>query len=149
MVKQHCPHCTKTFTQKATLGTHIKEVHDKIKNVKCLLCHYSGTSNEIVRNHTLDVHLACRTLTCDECGKIFTNARRRALIKHKKNMHRLLPQIPCKMCGKIFKNQTGVARHVKLVHNKELKSSCNLCGKSFSSHGNMRKHINVVHLLNM
>jgi len=66
-----CDHCVKQFSMKRSLETHIKGIHENIKDQKCPDCSYCTYSRYNLRLHVNKVHLGKKLMKekCVHCGK--------------------------------------------------------------------------------
>ena len=67
-----CLTCSKVFSTKGNLKTHVKTVHEKQKNYTCDRCDKSFTQNHSLQTHVKTVHEKQRNYNCDYCDKSFT-----------------------------------------------------------------------------
>ena len=77
-----CKLCGKNFSRKGNLKTHIKFVHEGIKEHKCNLCGKSFTSSKDLKRHTKAVHELIKDQKCNYCGKSYSDAG-----KHVRTVH--------------------------------------------------------------
>lgn len=82
-----CPHCPKMFTQCGSRNTHIKVVHQKIKEHRCA---QAG------------------------CGKAY--GQRGDLTRHIEAEHQKMSRFICDSCGRAFPRKYSLSRHVEAVH---------------------------------
>ena len=73
--KGYCEQCGKVLYNKDALKTHIKQVHDKVKDRQCTQCHYVTYSTFNLRQHVSQVHLgkSLEYENCAHCGKRTTS----------------------------------------------------------------------------
>ncbi|PIO13783.1 hypothetical protein AB205_0039700 [Aquarana catesbeiana] len=82
------------------------------------------------------------SLSCSECGKLFT--KKWLLVRHKK-IHTGERPYSCSECGKCFIHNGNLLTHWK-IHTGERPYSCSECGKCFSQKGNLLRHQKYHHM---
>lgn len=142
--KETCLQCEKTFYNKSQLNTHIKSVHEKIKNQ---LCNYCGKSFYTIKD--LQMHEKRhfeKSEKCQQCESIFYC--KSDLRRHTKNMH-TSPKIVCEFpdCGKKFHSNSKLNYHVKVRHQQVKEHVCkySYCQSKFAQYNNLKRHIDTVH----
>lgn len=159
-----CNYCTKSFTRKDSLESHIKTVHTSVHPYTCTheTCNRTFSTRSMYLNHQ-KVHGETKPYHCQECEESFTllaelkehlkkmhseNEESRCsecfkvclsledLEQHKMYDHRF----ECEVCGKIFARLAYLQVHVK-VHNGESKFNCRFCSDGFNSIYAYRQHM--------
>ena len=64
-----CRKCSKSFTSKTDLETHIENACDKVKIHTCNLCNMSFGENNSLQKHIKTVHAETKTFSCTLCDK--------------------------------------------------------------------------------
>lgn len=80
-----CPLCSKRFSRKFNLNTHIKCVHSDEKDYVCPFCQRAFNHSSNLRKHIKTVHGEEKRLPCPQCKKPFKHAE--ALKSHLKVIH--------------------------------------------------------------
>jgi KRAB domain-containing zinc finger protein len=137
-----CDRCDRQFTQWGAVATHVKTVHDKIREFKCPTCGAEFGHEHNLQRHILTVHQKIRDFPCSECGQRFTQSGHlkthidsvhlqekhpcdqcdyqattaRYLARHKKRIHTGGPSVPCLFCPAMFALPTQAKSHAKNVH---------------------------------
>ncbi|XP_044727283.1 zinc finger protein 260-like isoform X2 [Chrysoperla carnea] len=141
-----CKRCNKTFKDRESWKSHIKEVHFLEKYVTCHICGKSVTKKNL---HThLDIHKDREKLTCEQCPKSFKSEI--TLKAHVKDIHgdqKPIRKHLCNICGHASRAPAGLRKHL-LIHTDTRPYPCNRCDKAFRTTENLKKHINCVHLNN-
>ena len=137
-----CDRCDYKGTSPSCLKSHIKSVHDKIKDNVCPHCGYACSHKKVLDNHINSVHLKMKNFVCEECGStFFKNA---GLQLHRETVHLNKRRYKCEQCDKAFNAKRSLSLHIKIVHLK-IKYACQQCGYAASTNGNLRKHRIAVH----
>ena len=66
----NCIQCGRQFTQKQSLKTHIKMVHQTIKDNKCDKCSYTSSTKGNLKVHIKLKHSLTRDFKCKECSYV-------------------------------------------------------------------------------
>ena len=158
-----CQICGKTSVNKASLESHMKNIHaekiykcdlcefrtgnDYILNVHrkkvhgkkeymCEKCDYSATSKGSLDKHLL-THLAREPKTCTVCGKSVL-----CMSTHMRNHNTEMGS--CDICGKEMK-KVRINCHKRKVH-AERKYPCLQCSYKASTNFNLKLHVSKSHL---
>lgn len=167
-INSNCPFCTKLFTNRQQLNSHIKTVHQKSCSVTCQFCGRILSDDHSYRKHVATVHkigtsqgsnlgkredtsikgslapvLSIPSLVrkCPDCDQQFAN-------KTTLNIHRLkvhvagLTQMPCPKCDQKCNDLTA---HMRRVHDVQ-GIVCPHCANIFSKKCTLNRHIEQVHL---
>ena len=138
--------CSKTFRRKKQLTAHIK-IHTgerKINEKEAKPCNICGNKVKQFRRHA-KTHLGIESLKsyqCDDCGKLYTNAR--SLHLHEKIVHLGQKEIQCEYCDITFTRLSSLKVH-KLTHIKETPFRCEHCSQGYKEKRNLMKHIGKEH----
>jgi hypothetical protein len=114
----NCDKCNKLFSTKGNLQHHVKQVHDKIKDVKCDKCEFVCCENGTLKLHIKSVHDKIKDVKCDKCDYVCsTNGN---LKLHIKRVHEQIKDFKCNKCE--FKCATSghLRRHIKSVHERPI-----------------------------
>ena len=80
-----CDHCSRIFTENASLKKHIKVVHLNMKNHKCNECNKSFGKKGGLNTHIKTVHGREKNHKCDKCRKCY--GRKSNLQRRIRNFH--------------------------------------------------------------
>ena len=166
-----CTICNKRFNS-GYLKTHIKAVHEKIRQ---WTCKFEGCSKDFAhlegyKDHMRSIHEKIKRL-CDICG--WSTNQRVALKKHKTRNHEDEinekqkvngSPFPCTICEKVLNSEKLLKEHLQFIHNllkdeiennaqnlgEKLKKviKCEFCDDVFNYQSTLSNHVNVVHLGN-
>jgi len=110
--------------------------------VKCKLCNSYVVGSKI-DIHNRDIHSNYNSLTCPDCGKLFTS--KRSLVGHKKEKHSgTLEIFPCAECGKNFSRRSNLKAHMDSIHYGK-KFPCSYCDRIFTNRSCMNLHVKKTH----
>lgn len=84
-LKYICNLCGENFTQKGSLGTHIRVIHEKIRKHKCCDCRRRFGQKGDLHRHINTVHEGKRNYKCVLCSCFFS--RKFALKRHISRKH--------------------------------------------------------------
>ena len=109
-----CPHCEKSIAGRSGLRTHIRTIHEKIRDFMCQECGKAFTQNVALQLHIKGVHSEEKKagFACPKCDKIWTSERGRQL-------------------------------HMEKTHNEKYTYSCQTCPTSFDSKASLRIHLKI------
>ena len=126
--KVPCNQCGLTFNR-SYLNTHIKSVHDNIRNYKCSYCEKSFFAGNDRRKHIAAVHMKEKPYQCDICFKRFIS---NFVEEHKRQVHEKI-RYPCSHCDSKFACKKYLQRHIDKEHNgiEEKPYQCDICFKTF------------------
>lgn len=98
-----------------------------------------------MRKHSLE-----NVLTCNRCGKIFTESY--TFKKHQET--HVNPQLECQHCFKRYKTERARNEHARKIHNVDpsfpyidTKIVCTICNHEASSPNEIEEHLKVIHLV--
>lgn len=167
-----CEHCGKKLIGRGNLVAHIKRIHYKQRDHKCVVCPKAFVTPSALESHMLAVHTrrceTCqeyvietdpwpegtdmktkRSLTC-QCGaivQIYCNfGRKRAYDEEElqKKREKERTRYACQYCGKLFVRRSHCVRHTKL-HTKLKDFHCKYCSQSFRWEVSLNKHVESEH----
>ena len=146
-----CPRCGKNFSNKKMLKDHYLSIHHEGDRPRCQICKKSFSGKAALIMHRREVHLppaiiisikrsrqgSKRSYRCGKCNTEFS--RIAALKNHKEWKH---PK--CDVCGKEFSKKKLMTRHKKRKH-----PTCDVCGRAFTKRAALNKHKWINHQDNM
>eukprot|EP00090_Calanus_glacialis_P010245 TRINITY_DN18630_c0_g1_i1.p1 TRINITY_DN18630_c0_g1~~TRINITY_DN18630_c0_g1_i1.p1 ORF type:complete len:622 (-),score=127.54 TRINITY_DN18630_c0_g1_i1:931-2796(-) len=167
-----CQACGKSYTNQATLESHVKLMHSD--NTEMESCHICGKSFKKggstlwghIRTHEDGGHICaicgakfkvksylqrhikshdpdCKRYECDICGDKFT--RPYLMKQHQEFTHKKNLPFKCNECGKSLRSNTFLKIHMRSVHSKEKPFPCEICGFRSSRVDNLNIHRTKVH----
>ena len=92
-----CHQCDYKCSTRSTLKTHIKMVHDKIKDIECSQCDYKCSTRSTLKIHIKRVHDKIKDFECNQCD--YKCSTRSNLTKHIKQVHDKIKNFECDKCG--------------------------------------------------
>ncbi|KER29336.1 hypothetical protein T265_03999 [Opisthorchis viverrini] len=114
-VKEYsCGRCSKSFTTKKYLRSHLKTIHESPRLFICPLCGKQLAREKGLNQHVRTIHEGNWSVFCSLCGKGFINRCR--LKKHCINVHERSSRFPCPICDKGFTSDSYRTHHMELVH---------------------------------
>ena len=126
-----CPICTKTFTSKSKLESHVRLVHMQKKNHQCNHCKQSFITRAVFEKHVERAHQYHeKTFKCDLCNKSFSS--KRELKSHFDRSHTKWYSVSCDKCPLVLSDKRSYMQHNRVVHeNIAIKKpfQCNICLK--------------------
>jgi len=165
--------CSSGFWSKSALATHIKAVHQKLKDCKCSTCGKGFASNSNLfkheKRHTsarvscpeckkevtevdLDTHLRRHRdkdkgrINCSHCSATLScpgSLRAHIARKHTKTFKPVI--LSCPYCTKECKGQSCLTTHLR-SHTGERPFPCSQCDKKFMSATSRRLHVTSIHV---
>ena len=135
---------------------HIKLVHQKERNNKCLQCgkmfkykkqlniHYLAGHTKVDRgeNQESDVKykvMAKKKFKCDTCLQTFVT--KQVLNEHKVCIHKKEKNYSCDKCEKSFGKMSALKRHKETIHEKIKKYKCLFCKADFTEKRWLKIHL--------
>ena len=140
-----CEQCGKAFKAQGGLKSHIKIVHDGIRDdFTCDQCGKTFSSLSNVSTHIQLVHTeGSKKFPCEQCGlKCFTKA---ALKNHVRAVHEKIRDFICPECGKGSATASALKNHIACVHRGERNFECDVCHTKLVSEYSLKKHKIYVH----
>ena len=167
-----CGYCETSFPNTLDLKSHLKKLHNGVKQkevFKCDICEKSGFLTEnYLKIHIKQYHKNDKPHRCDVCEKTFSskpNLYRHLRIHQNKSLtckhckvtftttqsledhllsHKTKPKakVECKQC---FKEVTYLKSHIARIHCDKKTWQCEICNKLFKSQTNLGKHLRNVH----
>ncbi|XP_014368415.2 zinc finger protein 729 [Papilio machaon] len=142
-----CDYCSRTFTRKYNLQTHIENYHMN-SSCYCEICDQrfgspAGLQLHLSRGHN---RFGQAFPECDICGRIFT--RKQNITSHMITVHLQSgrPDIRCHLCEKTFTTERNLKRHKNQLHNPNAEYPiCDMCKKVFKSKSALITHIVSTH----
>jgi len=142
----HCQHLVKTKSKRTSSSSSSSKLmnSDLSKMYLCKLCN-SYVEKALMKTHNRNVHQDCGTLTCSDCGKLFTS--KRSLFGHKKEKHSGQTQIfICPDCNKQFSRKSNLKAHRESLHFGK-KFPCRVCDRIFTNRSSMNQHFKKTHMV--
>ncbi|XP_055374824.1 zinc finger protein 184 isoform X3 [Condylostylus longicornis] len=132
-----CPLCSKTFSRKSSLLTHIRN-HSAERKYVCTYCQKGFTQAANLRNHER-IHTNDRPYVCVDCGKTFTQITN---LNNHRRLHTGERPFVCiePECGRSFAQVTNLNNHMK-THHKVQQYCCNQCPKKFTQVTSLNQHL--------
>ncbi|KAF8560495.1 hypothetical protein P879_05446, partial [Paragonimus westermani] len=138
-----CDRCSKSFTTKKYLRSHLKTIHESPRLFICPLCGKQLAREKGLNQHVRTIHEGNWSVFCSICGKGFINRCR--LKKHCTNVHERSNRFPCPICDKGFTSDVYRVHHMELVHNDNKEYACVACEENFSTKTALMNHVTSVH----
>ncbi|XP_063371783.1 zinc finger protein 479-like [Cydia amplana] len=156
-----CDTCTKSFTSKPSLATHIDRVHRLLRPAKAdysdggrrsqpdwlhwaSVCEHCGKRLSCLA--TLKIHMnkhtGDRPYKCTLCPKAYMTPY--GLNNHQA-FHTGVRKWQCPECPATFMHQSSVYQHRK-IHTGERSHQCTICEKYFTQSGSLYTHVKYVHM---
>jgi uncharacterized membrane protein len=138
-----CSQCEYACCSNSDLKKHIKQVHDKIKDIECDKCKYKCSENSNLQKHIKQVHDKIKDIECDKCKyKCSSNSN---LQMHIKMIHDKIKDFECDKCKYKCSSNSNLQMHIKQVHDKIKDFECDKCKYKCSSNSSLQMHIKQVH----
>ncbi len=138
-----CNFCDKAFSTRSNLTKHIHTMHEKARDFVCEICNRNFKDDMILKAHVMKVHRTSDELKCDTCGKTF--AMIQSLGNHIRKMHLQTVRYKCDHCQKEFKDKTQLNCHIITVHEQRKDYACLYCGHEFALKYQLKRHVLTVH----
>lgn len=138
-----CPKdgCSKDFTSKYTLTSHMKIHTDRPRLYKCNLCDKSFYHSQNLVQHR-KLHSSTKEFICPNCDKAFST-------QHNLDVHFIvhtkLKKFACAVCDKMFARKAEVRDHER-THTGEKPFGCEFCNATFAQRSNLLSHKRATHL---
>ena len=169
-----CEQCGRVFNNKYLMNSHIRKIHENIRNFPCPHCPKRFRASIPLREHVNNVHLNIKAYQCDHCGSTFRNRgqlkehlqiihegvpretfkcdscdktylKKKSLEFHIERDHKGVGQFMCNVCNLICRNRTSLKQHMDAVHEKIKRFSCDQCDSKFTTPFNLKEHVVNVH----
>jgi len=169
-----CTVCGKSYSNQATLNSHIKLMHSESEEMEachicgkrfkkggstlwghirthedggheCNICGAKFKVKSYLQRHVRSHDPASKRYECDICGDKFT--RPYLMLQHQQFTHRKNLPFKCAECGKCLRSNTFLKIHMRSVHSKEKPFPCEVCGFRSSRVDNLNIHRRKVHQL--
>ena len=126
-----CLQCRFQTNSQELMEKHVKEEHEKIKNLACQQCSYVTWTNYNLERHIKRCHerrikdkdLNNKDLQCAQCH--YKTALPDRLAKHVKEVHETAKDISCNFCKYQTKRKSNLEAHMQRVHEKNKKQPRN------------------------
>jgi hypothetical protein len=138
-----CELCEFKFVSNCNLQTHIKQVHDQIKDFECTKCEYKCSTNSHLQRHIKAVHDQIKNFECEKCE--YKCSQNVDLQQHIKSVHDKIKDFECELCEYKCSKNGDLQKHIKQVHNKIKDYECELCEYKCSENGTLQQHIKQIH----
>ena len=120
-----CLQCRFQTDRPDLMEKHVKEEHEKIKNLACKLCNYVTWANYNLERHVKRCHdkrikdkdLTVKDLKCSQCN--YKTALPDRLAKHSKEVHEMAKDILCNLCNYQTKRKSNLEAHMQRIHEKK------------------------------
>ncbi|KAJ8675106.1 hypothetical protein QAD02_010892 [Eretmocerus hayati] len=122
-----CDVCGRVCNTANGLYGHQKYAHFKTE-FECQVCHRRLASQANLDEHIQKQHEERQLFMCEECGKVFHEARK---LRTHMRVHTGVRPYECSVCKKSFGKQTGLRQHL-LTHSGQRPYVCDVCGKAFT-----------------
>lgn len=134
-----CPRCNKSFINKQTFRSHVKQCGNaeaKVISFFCDICEKGYIRKNALRSHLKIDHGFGKVLSCSWCAKKFDAASRlrNHIVKHTRERN-----FSCEHCNGKFVTQAALVYHTRL-HTGERPFKCDLCEESFLSASRRMEH---------
>lgn len=121
-VRQHCPKCSRSFTNEGRLSLHLDRHEEEMMlnnlnmgTVKCWLCSQQFSSYVALLHH-LELHAVVKVHRCGFCHTLFGTDLARRL--HERLEHNML--FRCEVCQDDFDSLRVYERHCSSLHNVDV-----------------------------
>ena len=113
-----CEQCEYRASHKHHLKMHVKQVHDKIKDVKCDIdqCEYVCSHKHHLKMHAKQVHDKIKDVKCDQCE--YVCSLKHHLKMHVKQVHDRVMDVKCNQCDYTCSRAETLRRHTKTCTGK-------------------------------
>ncbi|CAL8135629.1 unnamed protein product [Orchesella dallaii] len=140
-----CTTCKKTFNRLEYLEIHVKYVHQKIKNYRCVFCEKQFGTKDKLDRHILS-HTGEKHFWCDKCVKELSTIKGLEIHRKQHNEEKTHKDYRCEICSKAFEYNHKLIRHL-LTHNplRPRPHNCTICQKDFTTFQNLQQHSQAVH----
>ena len=140
LLDRTCDTCKKVFKYPYDLKTHIKIVHEKIRDVKCDHCDFRGSTKAHLWLHKKSHHMEIMDLSK---AKLFKGEKNRTKQKENNDIKNQVHE--CEQCGRKFDSLRRYKIHENHSHVKKQRITCPLCNKTLKTKAILKGHIAVIH----
>ena len=142
-IRNHvCGECGYAFAQKGVLKRHIEAVHDKIKRHICGECGYAASQKSCLKTHVEGVHEKKKNHVCLDCG--YAATQKYDINQHIKKVHQNIRSHICGECEYAAKEKKHLKKHIAAVH-ENMNHICGKCGFATSEKGSFQRHVETAH----
>ena len=143
--KLRCEQCPYGTSRRSNLKSHIKAVHDKIRNHVCEKCDYASSQKSDLRIHMITVHkMGEKKFKCEKCP--YTSAHKGNFDHHINGVHKKIRNHVCEECDYAASQKKDLRTHMINVHTMgEKKFKCDLCPYTTALKYHFNTHIKGVH----
>ena len=113
----NCKYCGKIFNKTSNFKSHVKTVHEGVKEHKCETCGKLFGQLSNLKTHIKNVHEGQKDHKCVRCEKSFSS--KRSLDVHVKTVHEGKKEHKCETCGKEFGQLVTLKKHIKICHEEQ------------------------------
>ena len=141
-----CDICQKKFEKKSELSHHKRIVH---KTNHCKLCDYIGRDEAILKTHVRRIHDRIKDFQCEICqAKFFQKIHLQKHVSrvHDNDNESKMEnvenheRIPCDLCGKYFKDKKNLYNHTRALHSTK-DFQCDVCFNTYDTSTELKNHI--------
>lgn len=138
-----CKQCQRTFAQLRYLRKHIYEVHRKLTQFSCSVCHKVFNRRSNLSEHML-IHEQKYLAPCSICKKSY---RTKSALRLHERMHTGEKPYKCDICSeKAYAYNTDLKRHKRQVHGiLGTQHPCRVCHRIFYEPKLLRNHCKKYH----
>ena len=141
-VRFKCDQCEKTFSKKLDINKHKKSFHEG-RRFECNLCEKTFIAKISLKNHISKIHNgeSPKKIECDQCTKVFESTSGC-------NIHKLSHQgirENCSFCDKALSNKQELKAHISSMHSNSSDFLCDVCNKCFTTERTKKAHFRKVH----
>jgi len=138
---EQCPYSAKHFS---SIKSHVKEVHDKIRDHVCNVCGYATTRKRSLLRHFDAVHKKGeKRFKCEHCP--YSSAEKAKVKYHKASVHNIGEKFRCEKCNYASARKDELKRHAEEKHEGIKRHVCAHCGYATTRHKLLEKHRKSVH----
>lgn len=118
--KHQCKHCSRSYTYKNCLKSHVKRIHSgPRKRQNCEVCQRKFNSKQALRYHMKINHNLSNNLKVNTAKVVLKRLSQQTVKKYQKL--EVDEENVCEMCNASFTTPMTLSKHIKLVHvEKEL-----------------------------
>ena len=130
-----CHVCKKCFRDSVCVSRHMRQVHKKVSQHKCVLCNYKSPKQSNIIRHCDQCHSEAVVfqdlgfIRCQVCRKLFSSQH--SLKKHKEIHEAIAIGFNCPICN------------CKVAENHMCKFDCNRCNRTFNSKLVLKSHMKI------